>query len=79
MYSTCIIAEFIHKQVVNVLSAVDLPEYKEVFLRERVDGHVLLQLNDHILNTELGVESKLHRIRIMNLAAGKIPVENNDY
>lgn len=62
-------------QVVVVLKALDLPEYEEAFLREQVDGHVLLQLNEHILTSELGVDSKLHCIRIMNLVAGKIPRE----
>lgn len=62
-------------QVVAVLKALDLPEYEEVFLREQVDGHVLLQLNEQILTSELGVDSKLHCIRIMNLVAGKIPRE----
>ena len=59
-------------QVVAVLRTLDLPEYSEVFLRERVDGQVLLQLTDDLLSTELGVNSKLHRIRIMNLAGGRI-------
>lgn len=58
-----------------MLKALDLPEYEEVFLREQVDGHVLLQLNEQILTSELGVDSKLHCIRIMNLVAGKIPRE----
>ena len=62
-------------QVVSVLEALDLPEYKETFLRERVDGQVLLQLTEHVLATELGVDSKLHRIRIMNLVAGRTPTE----
>ena len=61
--------------MVGVLKALDLPEYEEVFLRERVDGQVLLQLTDDVLSAELGVDSKLHRIRIMNLVAGKIPTQ----
>ena len=67
--------QFFHTQVASVLRALDLPEYVEVFLRERVNGHVMLQLNDHILSTELAVESKLHRIRLMNLVVGKVPIE----
>ena len=62
-------------QVVAVLKALDLPEYSKAFLRERVDGQVLLQLTDNVLFTELGVDSKLHRIRIMNLVAGRISRE----
>ena len=58
-----------------MLRALDLPEYVEVFLQARVDGLVLLELTDNVLLTELGVDSKLHRIRIMNLVAGKIPTE----
>lgn len=58
-----------------MLERLDLPEYKEAFLRERVDGQVLLQLTEDVLCTELGVDSKLHRIRIMNLVAGRTSVD----
>ena len=58
-----------------MLKAFDLAEYEEVFLRQQVDGHVLLQLNEQVVCNELGVDSKLHCIRILNLAAGKVPRE----
>ena len=58
-----------------MLEALDLPEYREAFLKERVDGQVLLQLTEEVLSTELGVDSKLHRIRIMNIIAGRTPTE----
>lgn len=59
-----------------MLKKLDLPEYVEVFLKAHIDGHVLLELTDDVLLNELGIDSKLHRIRIMNLVAGKIPTES---
>ena len=75
MVNQCPAGAYFLLQVAGVLKAVDLPEYEEAFQRERVDGHVLLQLSEQILQSELRVDSRLHRIRIMNLAAGKIPRE----
>ena len=41
---------------------MDLTQYTEVFLREQISGEILMELDDEILKTELGVTSKLHRL-----------------
>ena len=50
---------------------MDLGQYRESFLRERITGDVLLDLNDTILQEELGVTSKIHRIRLTKLIRGR--------
>lgn len=60
------------QQVLKILDALDLPEYKEAFQKEHINGHVLLQLNHQILEDELGMDSKLHRIRLMTVVSGKV-------
>ena len=58
----------------DLLDSMDLSQYKESFLREHVSGDVLLSCSDSILEDELGVSVRLHRIRLMLLISGKTPV-----
>ena len=51
----------------GLLEAKGLQQYREVFEREHIDGEILQELDDEILEKDLGVTSKLHRIRIMKL------------
>ena len=41
---------------------MDLTQYTEKFLHEQISGEILMELDDEILKTELGVTSKLHRL-----------------
>lgn len=61
-------------QVSDLLDSMALSQYKESFLREHVSGNVLLSCSDSILEEELGVSVRLHRIRLMLLISGKTPV-----
>ena len=49
------------------MSAAGLSQYQESFAREAVDGEMFLMLDDEILCNELGVNSKLHRVRFMRM------------
>ena len=40
-------------------------------MTEQINGDVFLSLNDEILEHELGVKSKIHRIKIMRIVMGK--------
>ena len=71
-----------HLQVQQMLDALQLPQYKEAFAREEIDGEVLLELDDQVLQCELGINFKIHRIRLMKLISGatsaeKLIKENN--
>ena len=57
-------------QVGDVLTAMKLPQYIETFAEEQISGELLLELTDDMLEQELFVTSKLHRMRIMKLIYG---------
>ncbi len=46
-----------------------MPQYKPTFLKEWVDGEVFKDLDDEAL-LELGVTSKLHRLKLKNVITG---------
>ena len=54
-------------QVQVALSSAGLSQYKESFAKEAVDGEMFMLLDENILAEELGVTSKLHRLRIMRM------------
>ena len=53
-----------------------LSQYKDAFAREYVDGGILLELDDKMLTDELGMTSRMHRLRVMMLVHGKVSVED---
>ena len=57
-------------QIQSLLGAMDLSQYKETFIREHVTGEILLELDDSDLQSELGMTSKIHRIRLLKLIQG---------
>ena len=57
----------------SLLKSVGLETYVEVFKAECISGDILQEIDDSVLSKELGVTSKLHRIRMMRLISGKFP------
>lgn len=55
---------------------MNLSQYSEVLRNEQVSGELLLDLNDDILEQELMVSSKLHRMRIVKLVNGEHSAES---
>ena len=53
-----------------MLDTIGLPQYKEAFSREIIDGVTFLGLDDVTLDKELQVSSKIHRLRILKLMDG---------
>lgn len=47
-----------------------LETYITTFLEEHVDGAILLQCDEAALRDDLGVSSKVHRLRLLKLIAG---------
>ena len=54
-------------QVLGMLDAIGLPQYKEAFSREAIDGELFAVLDDETLANELGVASRIHRVRLLKL------------
>ena len=48
-----------------------MQKYKEKFTLENVNGELLAECDDDTLQNELGVASKLDRIKIMKVVNGK--------
>ena len=48
-----------------------LSQYKENFSDESIDGEVLAECDETILEEELSVRNKLHRARLMKVISGK--------
>lgn len=59
----------------NLLDAMHLAQYKDVFASEQITGEVLAELDEEILQNELGVSVKIHRIRLMKVINGKYSVQ----
>jgi hypothetical protein len=56
-----------------LLKSAGLETYIDVFKAECISGDILQEIDDSVLSKELGVKSKLHRIRMMRLVGGKFP------
>ena len=52
------------------MESMGLGQYKDKILEEQISGEILLECDDSVLQSELGVSSKIHRIRIMKLITG---------
>lgn len=48
-----------------------LTQYKECFLEESIDGEILVECDEALLEEELGIKNKLHRSRLMKVITGR--------
>ena len=53
------------------MTAMSLGQYKEKVLEEHISGEILVECDDAILQDELGVASRIHRIRIAKIISGQ--------
>eukprot|EP00731_Ephydatia_muelleri_P004030 Em0002g206a len=58
-------------EVLQLLDALGLSQYKKKFVAERISGKLLLQCNEKVLEKELGISNKLHRLQLMTVIEGK--------
>ena len=70
VHDNILIHDFSLQQVQELLSKLGLDKYKESFRRERIDGSILIELDDEILEKELGVDSKIKRIKLLRVLNG---------
>ena len=45
--------------------------YQDKFVTEQVNGEILSECDEEVLKTDLGVTSKLHRMRLLKVISGK--------
>ena len=65
--------------MLDLLDALNLSQYKEIFKNEEVDGSLFLDLDREMLREDLGMTSKLHQMKIMQIIEGikPVPLRNN--
>lgn len=63
-------------QVLGLLEAMNMSQYKESFQREQVNGEILLEFDEEILKNELHISSRIHRIRLTKIITGMISVHD---
>lgn len=52
---------------------MELSQYKDAFQKEQITGDILLECDNQILEVELKISSRLHRLRLMKVIDGKAP------
>jgi hypothetical protein len=54
-----------------------LGKYNEKFREMGIDGHMIFELDDKILQDELEVSLKLHRIKILSIVNGRFSLNKH--
>ena len=62
---------FVHFQVVELLEVLCLARYKAMFIEEGITGALLKEVDEDILEQDLGISSKLHRLKLMRVIEGR--------
>lgn len=50
---------------------MNLEQYKEEFMREQVDGEILAECDEIMLEKELHIASAIHRTRLLKVISGR--------
>ena len=58
-------------QVAKLLTAMNMGQYVEAFKTEQISGEILSELSDEVLREELGITSKIHRIKLLKIIDGR--------
>lgn len=58
-------------QVLKLLECMSLSQYQEAFLKEQINGEILSECDETMLQNDLGVVSKLHRMRLIKVISGR--------
>ena len=63
-------------QILYTLEVMKLSQYKQQFTDESIDGEILAECDEALLENELHVKNKLHRSRLMKVITGRHSVRN---
>ncbi len=47
-----------------------MKQYQDKFKQEQVDGEILAECDETVLTNDLGVTSRLHRMRLLKIISG---------
>ena len=59
-----------HTQVLDLLESIGMKQYTAKFREELINGEVLAELDEEMMMGDLGISSKLHRMRLMKVWKG---------
>ena len=51
---------------------MNLSRYLQIFINEQIDGEILSQCDENVLEHELGISNTIHRARLMKIITGKV-------
>ena len=57
--------------MLTLLEAMGLKQYQDNFKQEQVNGEILSECDEEVLKNDLGIKSKLHRMRVMKVVTGR--------
>ena len=57
--------------MLGLLKSMGLDQYVETFRTERITGEVFVECNEAVLENELGISFKIHRIKLMRIIKEK--------
>lgn len=63
-------------QMVQVLEGMGLGQYVGVVKQEALDGKIFLDLDEDILTREMGVASRIHRLKVLKVISGDYDARN---
>ena len=61
-------------QVLQLLQAADITENFENISQECITGDILVELDDDVLNFELGITKRVQRLKLLRIIDGMQPV-----
>lgn len=62
---------FLYPQLKKVLEGMNLEQYTVIIQQERLDGDIFLELDEETLTQELGITSRIHRLKVLKLITGE--------
>jgi hypothetical protein len=65
--SAAVILGYDIEAVAELLTKMNMSAYIDAFQANQIDGELLMQIDEDMLKEDLGVASKLHRLRLMKL------------
>ena len=59
--------------MLQLLECVGMKQYMSRFQEEAINGEVLAELDEEMLQSDLGISSKLHQMRLMKVYRHHLP------
>ena len=57
-------------QLKTVLEGMNLGQYTAIVEEETLDGEIFMELDEDTLTKELGIASRIHRVKVLKLITG---------